>query len=254
VKFDHNDASSCCPAFYNNVGSHATMTDVIFDRNTAGHDTGAMFSEGTDATLRNVTFSRNHSDAQGGALISQAGTLNLTDATFSGNSAGTDGGAIETATGSTTNLNDVTIVRNTADADDDGSGDGGGIHLQGGTLNIQNSILAANTDRGGEAPNCAPGLISDGHNLFGQSPGCLIGLGNGDLFPPNPRLASLADNGGFTRTVALKRHSPAINHGSSSPPGSGGESCAKRDQRGVKRPRGPRCDIGAFERRPRRPH
>ena len=50
----------------------------------------------------------------------------------------------------------------------------------------------------------------------------------------------LASNGGPTKTVALKKGSPAIGKAGSSPP--------KCDQRGVKRDAKP--DIGAYERRP----
>ena len=37
-------------------------------------------------------------------------------------------------------------------------------------------------------------------------------------------------------------------------PGSGGRACDRHDQRGVKRPQGPRCDIGAYERKRHRRH
>ena len=48
-------------------------------------------------------------------------------------------------------------------------------------------------------------------------------------------------NGGPTQTLALLAGSPAIDAGDPAcpPPAS--------DQRGVSRPQGPRCDIGAFE-------
>jgi hypothetical protein len=45
--------------------------------------------------------------------------------------------------------------------------------------------------------------------------------------------------------MELRAGSPAINKGDND------GDCPARDQRGVKRPQGPRCDIGAFERRRR---
>jgi hypothetical protein len=63
------------------------------------------------------------------------------------------------------------------------------------------------------------------------------------------RLRPLADNGGPTRTMALRPASPARNAGHPDDPGSGPPACAAADQRGVKRPKGPRCDMGAFERK-----
>ncbi len=57
----------------------------------------------------------------------------------------------------------------------------------------------------------------------------------------DPLLGPLADNGGATQTFALLPGSPAIDAGQSTgcPP----------DQRGVVRPQGAACDIGAFESR-----
>jgi hypothetical protein len=54
-------------------------------------------------------------------------------------------------------------------------------------------------------------------------------------------LAQLADNGGPTYTHALVPGSPAID---ASPHDA---DCPSADQRGVSRPQGAQCDIGAFE-------
>jgi Ca2+-binding RTX toxin-like protein len=54
----------------------------------------------------------------------------------------------------------------------------------------------------------------------------------------NPRILSLLDNGGSTLTRAVRKTSPAINKGA---------GCPARDQRGVRRSIGGRCDIGAWE-------
>jgi hypothetical protein len=50
----------------------------------------------------------------------------------------------------------------------------------------------------------------------------------------------LKDNGGPTKTIALVADSPAIDAADSA-------SCPATDQRGVSRPQGNGCDIGAFE-------
>ena len=57
-------------------------------------------------------------------------------------------------------------------------------------------------------------------------------------------LGGLEDNGGPTKTRALKLGSPAVNAVPSSDP-----ACTGTDQRGVTRPQPPGsdCDIGAFE-------
>jgi predicted outer membrane repeat protein len=254
VVFRRNEAP-CCPAFYNQGAGVAKLTNVVFHRNVAEDDTGAMYSDGQRATLRNVTFSNNRAgDCCGGAIIFSGGVTNVTNVTFSGNRTRGEGGAIESESGSTANLNNVTITDNVADSDEDNGGDGGGIHLSGGVINMQNTLLAGNTDTGGEAPDCGQGsgdaFLSGGHNLIGDTTGCSFTAGNGDLMDiANLGLRPLGDNGGFTKTHALKSGSPAINKGSKKDPGSGGSACAKRDQRGVKRPQGNRCDIGAFERK-----
>jgi hypothetical protein len=60
----------------------------------------------------------------------------------------------------------------------------------------------------------------------------------------DPLLGALADNGGPTQTMALGAGSPAIDANT--------ESCPPPliDQRGVARPQGVACDIGAFELQP----
>ncbi len=95
--------------------------------------------------------------------------------------------------------------------------------------------------RGGRR-NCAfnqPAAITSlGYNLedandcgFGQA---------GDLTRSDPRLGALGDNGGPTATMALPATSPAVD--------AADPRCdAATDQRGITRPQGPRCDIGAYE-------
>jgi hypothetical protein len=53
----------------------------------------------------------------------------------------------------------------------------------------------------------------------------------------DPKLGALKANGGPTKTVAIAKQSPAVNHGTKPAP--------KRDQRGKKRDNKP--DIGAYE-------
>jgi len=251
--FRTNHATSCCGALYIDAGT-GKLTNVAFDRNTAVADTGAMYVDGDRVTLKNITFSRNVSATYvGGGIIISNGIANLTNVTFSGNKAADSGGALRTESGSTSNLNNVTFTKNVADSDNSGSGDGGGIEAAGGTLSIQNTILAKNVDRGGEARECVQDggtIASGGHNLVGSLAGCGYTLASSDLTGiAHSGLEPLADNGGFTKTVALKKRSKAVDKGSGKRPGSGEGACAKRDQRGVKRPRGPRCDIGAYERK-----
>jgi hypothetical protein len=131
----------------------------------------------------------------------------------------------------------LTIARNIAV--DDGSG-GGIFYDPSGTFSatFTNTIIASNKAAGG--PDCSQNLPSAGHNLESHT-SCGFNNAVGDMQNTDPKLGPLANNGGPTQTLALLSGSPAIDAGSDM-------ACPSIDQRGVSRPQGPHCDIGAFER------
>ncbi len=93
------------------------------------------------------------------------------------------------------------------------------------TFTLNNSIVALNTAP--SSPNLyGPPVTGGSHNLVGGDPG---------LDP-----TGLQDNGGATGTIALVKGSSAIDAANA-------ESCPATDQRGVIRPQGNGCDIGAYE-------
>jgi hypothetical protein len=94
-------------------------------------------------------------------------------------------------------------------------------------------------DNGTTTPNCNGALDSLGYNLTDDD-SCGF-TAPGDLVVADAMLGPLADNGGPTDTHALLPGSPAIDAGSPGcpPPAA--------DQRGVARPQGGTCEIGAFE-------
>jgi CSLREA domain-containing protein len=107
-------------------------------------------------------------------------------------------------------------------------------------VRLLNSIVADNTSVGGPA-NChvaAQVIQSAGHNI--DSDGSCFLSGPGDLPDRDPLLGPLMDNGGPTETEALLPGSPAIDAATR-------DGCPQDDQRGVARPRGAGCDIGAYE-------
>ena len=81
-------------------------------------------------------------------------------------------------------------------------------------------------------------IQSDGHNL--DSDGSCFLTATGDLPKHDPLLGPLAFNGGPTETKALLLGGPAIDAGAA-------HGCPQYDQRGVARPQGAGCDIGAYE-------
>jgi CSLREA domain-containing protein len=185
----------------------------------------------------------------GGAISSDGGSLSVTNSTLYSNSAGRgggpdgnggDGGAVDVTNGASSLL-DVTADRNQAGAGVGGYPDGlgGGIYVQsansGENMIVQNTIVAASR-RGGNCAGSSPQTITDGgHDLSFPDTTC-PGI-NAD-----PKFLTFNDYGGPTETLGLAAGSPAIDQ---VPPT--GAGCPATDQRGVQRPQGSACDIGAFE-------
>ena len=173
--------------------------------------------EGTTLTVHNSTFNGNSADT-GGGIRNMGGTLTVTHSTLSGNNA-TEGGSIY-------NSNNV--------VDDP---EGGGVELIG-TLTLANTILA-NSSNGGDCVNDGGTLTPAGVNLI-EDGSCGASADPTHFRTGDPQLGPLADNGGPTQTMALLVGSPAIDAAEDS-------LCPDTDQRGVARPHGAACDLGAYE-------
>ncbi|HEU4759484.1 MAG TPA: choice-of-anchor Q domain-containing protein [Dehalococcoidia bacterium] len=211
-------------------GGTATLDSTTVSNNSAPYG-GGIFNDGGTATLNSSTLSGNTAPSAGGGIYyaGGGGSLTFNSSTVSGNATGSFGGGIY-AGGSLT-INSSTISYNSAY-----SSNGGGIYHPAGTTSIQNSIVA-NSPSGG---NCAPPAVaSNGFNLSSDGT-CAFGA-LGDMNNTDPKLGPLAFNGGPTPTHALLDGSPAADAGiiPCPPPAT--------DQRGVSRPQGFRCDIGAYE-------
>jgi hypothetical protein len=98
---------------------------------------------------------------------------------------------------------------------------------------LQNTIIQDDNQ------SCAAsGFLSLGGNIDSDDTCNLIEPS--DKPGSNPLLGPLADNGGPTQTHALLEGSPAIDAGENA-------GCPAEDQRGVARPLGNGCDMGAYE-------
>jgi hypothetical protein len=250
-------------------GGSLTLTDSTVSANSATSSVSSSTAVGGIAigaftgpaslTLTNSTVSGNSasalSDAFGGIIDSAPGAVvAITNSTVSGNSASATGGtsAFSSAVGGISNsggsltLTSATLAGNIVSEPNGGflPPVGGVSNLFDGTLTAQNSLVAGQS--GG--PNCY-GFVasSDGGYNLDDGTSCGFTSANNSLSNADPMLdpAGLQNNGGPTQTIALLSGSPAID---AIPPGTNGCGTAiTTDQRGVSRPQGAGCDIGAFE-------
>jgi hypothetical protein len=268
-------------------GASVTLTRVLVDGNKAIDNSAGGVPEGggiyvsrTDLTIRDSAVTDN--DATGGAIADSAGVYvqregnftlerslvadNVAESGVFTNGAGVD---VVGATSEVQKIVNSTITGNRGTSPSGNSG--AGILHSGARLDVLSSTISGNiasgsgaADHGGNlsdggaggsvlsvrdsivssggaasgSENCSgTGVQSAGHNIDSLDQ-CNFHA-PGDKVSTNPLLGALADNGGLTETLALGPSSPAIDAGDA--------GCPATDQRGVTRPQGAVCDIGAFE-------
>lgn len=255
-------------------GTSLTLRDSVVRDGRAGRGGGIevlgdeVNPASASAIIERVTFTGNRAASLGGALsVFNGGSASLTNVTITGNSAGNSGGGISVSLSqeiinpakSSATLNNVTIVRNTADDDRNDIGEGGGVSVRVDAqvinqLRLRNTIISDNADLsptpGRVNPDCFNILESQGYNLIHRDAGCtIVGALIGNIIGVSAQPGVLLNNGGPTPTVALLSGSPAIDAGDPAV----GSSCAATDQRGVARPIDGNgnglavCDMGAYE-------
>jgi hypothetical protein len=209
---------------------------------TSNIDIGDWTSEGggirssQDLIIYNTTIDGNTSSS-GAGIFNAWGTVTLNNSTVSGNVASGGGGGINNLGGDLF-INSSTISQN---MDIDAAG---GIHNEaGGSVTLENSLLAGNS--GGHGKDCNGNIGSAGYNLIGDTTNCTYTLSTGDLTDVDPRIWTLQDYGGSTQTHALLFTSPAINSGNPAGCLDAYGFPLPTDQRGLTRLL--ECDIGAFE-------
>jgi uncharacterized repeat protein (TIGR01451 family) len=114
---------------------------------------------------------------------------------------------------------------------------------------VRNSLLADNVGpAAANGPDIYGNVRSQDYNLVESPDGFhLAGPGDYNITGQDPLLGPLNDNGGDTPTHALQAGSPAIDRGSCTD--IVGDPITS-DQRGIARPPGVPCDIGAYEAQP----
>jgi len=215
------------------AGGSLTLTNVTITNNHTTDDGGGVFSSGA-VTVANSTISANSSNGGGGG-ISTGGSVTVTNSTITGNT--TTGGA-----GGGIRAGNVTLIYATVTGNN--SSDSANVSA-GGSLTAFGSVVA---DALGGGPNCVVGTTtSHGFNDEDDvAASCGFATGTGDLAPGTaPLLGSLASNGGLTQTELPQTGSPLVDAIPTADCGAG--VGITTDQRGVTRPQGPGCDVGAVE-------
>ena len=212
-----------------------TMTNSTFSGNSAGTDGGGAIDNLQGIVdLTGVTLNGN-SAVTGGALDNFFGTMALTNSTLKGNSAETDGGGLYNDHGATF-LFSVTFSDNAA------ARHGGALyhidHAIDQETTLKNTIVADSVSGANcfTDPKSLTGIISHGFNLSSDASCPFVDLT--DWNNAAAHLGPLANNGGPTLTQIAFPPSKAVD---------GGSDCRAADQRGVARPQGQACDIGAVE-------
>ena len=216
-----------------------------------------------NTTIRNNASSRATDEMGGGGISASNSVVNIANSTLAFNEAYGSGGAIIAF--SEVNLTHVALLDNIADRNQSGVGQGGGVHAAGlSAITLKNSIVAGNEDRspGAETPDIAiasgGSLASAGYNLIGDQGATTFVPGTGDLVgtsgsPIDPVLVTYTL---WEPPYRLQASSPAVEHvpvasctyiSSGTNPLFSHGAVVATDQRGLDRPQGAYCDIGAYE-------
>lgn len=205
---------------------------------------GAIFNEGGAVSIANSTLTSNHArggrvhfaadpgDGYGGAMFNLNGSVNIAYSTLAGNTAaggGNDGGG-GVGSGKGGAIYNLYLPSPGSPAADTSSA---------ASITIQSSALAYSTGTSGLVSDCENdgGTFASDHSIVQRPGSCSLSPSD---HSSDPRLASLAYNGGATKTMLPDGTSPVINAGAD-------DNCPASDQRGVPRPKGAHCDVGALE-------
>jgi hypothetical protein len=237
-------------------GAHITVDHSRFVANSA-YKYGGVSLCGLAMTIRNSSFVANTSGAVG-ISCTNGGALVVANSTFAANQVIAAPGTVKDAGGITNAGGDVSIVNSTF-SDNVGGAVANNTHPGGqGTMTIVHATVTGGfaTSGAGGVTNYQDGVLNLANTIVANSlvsADCLnlgtIGVNIGNMVEDgscgaglagDPKLAALADNGGPTQTHALFVGSPAIDAAAPT-------WCPPLDQRGVARPVGAGCDIGAYE-------
>ena len=258
-EFNNNNARVFGGAIYA-VNAFVSLEDSVVRRNVS--DTGGgIYAASGELTLNKSEISDNETHTGNGGGVFASGALKINHSTVSDNVGSSNGGGIIFKGSRAFSCNYSTISGNRTVRF---FREGGGIYFDvedQASATINACIIAGNDSVTGDEISVSSSNFSfeGAANLFGESsnpsstafsgftPRDIDIIATSDGNTPTPLasiLLPLADNGGATRTHALPEGSPALDKIT-------GRDCTElspsTDQRGLSRPSGMACDIGAFE-------
>ena len=215
-----------------------TLNNCSVENNSCGDaDGGGIHNVGTLTLTNSAVINNISNDAGGGIYNGSTGILNLTNVTVNGNQCKFGGGSGLFNSGSATIIS-CTFSENKRAS---GTGTGGSIRALSGSMTIKNTLFGLNLNgdlTSAVGVNFSGGTFtSAGYNMSDNASDTPLNQSS-DSKGVNVKINSLANNGGFTRSVSLQFGSPAINAGTTA-------GTPTTDQLG--NPRAGKTDIGAFE-------
>jgi hypothetical protein len=206
------------------VAPTININNTLISENNSDVMGGGIYLSNGEWNIKNSTINGNIS-IQGGGILN-GGLIRMENSTVSGNQADLGGGVLHVSP-SISEFSFVTVAHNSAQS-------GGGFRIDNSWIHITNSIVGENSPQ-----NCQGNVQAFETNLDDDGS---CGFSHTD----DPLLELLSDNGGPTLTHEIPSFSPAAEIAdpctalNSPAPITG-------DQRGVSRPQGSRCDLGAYE-------
>jgi hypothetical protein len=209
-----------------------------FSGNTQTSGGAALYFHHSTLNVTSSTFTNNSAPAAG-AIQADDTTLNLTNDTFTGNSATHGVGGAIALFGNAGTIENCTFAANHADA---GSGFFAAAIFGSVVFTVNNTVFADQTSQDGNAPmTCQTAGTGTADfqwpvdHTVSSNPdqACVTGITFAD-----PKLGSLASNGGPVETMAPMTGSPLIG---------AGKACPATDARGNARKQPDGCTVGAYE-------
>jgi hypothetical protein len=232
-----------------------TITSSLLSRNAVPgfgveDGAGAVDNDGGTVTIVDSTVSKNEPALDFGGLVNNNGSMTVSGTTLVGNVGGVenDDGTLSITNSTVVGneyvgiLNDEGTTTVTATTVSSNKYDGTNIENENGIVSLAGTIVA----KGGSRGDCTGDITDAGYNLDDDD-SCGFLATHHSQSGVRADLGPLQNNGGPTSTLAPALDSPAINQIPLGTSGNGVSLCPGVDQRGVTRPQGSQCTVGAVE-------